>query len=154
MTLKPTLRVTLTTILLSLLLFTMGAFGVCFYRNARFTATDLSTQILNQTSRLIDVQINELLHTANEQGQTNRELLRSGRHRPGDFSDLARYWLDVMKVHPRLPRLSIALKASGEWFYVHRPGGRLAVGELRADPKTGKLGLTEYWADDYPRTPF
>ena len=154
MTHKPSLRVTLTTILLTLLLFTMGSFGICFYRNARFTATDLSAQILDQTSRLIDVQINDLLHTASEQGRTNLGLIQSGRFHPGDFPDLARYWLDIMKVHPRLTRLSIALEATGEWFYVHRVSGKLAVGELRLDPESGKLGLSEYWADDFPRTPF
>ena len=154
MKLKPTLRMTLTTILLSLLLFTMGSFGLCFYRNARFTATDLSAQILDQTSKLIDVQINDLLHTANEQGRTNLRLLQSGRFDAGDFPDLARYWLDIMEVHPRLTRLSIALEATGEWFFVHRPGGKLAVGELRPDARTGRLGLSEYWAEDFPRTPF
>jgi adenylate cyclase len=151
---KPTLRMTLTTILLALLLFTMGSFGFCFYRNARFTASDLSAQILDQTSRLIDVQINDLLHTANEQGRTNLSLVESGRFDAGNFPDLARYWLDIMKVHPRLTRLSIALESTGEWFYVHRPGGKLAVGELRLDPGTGKLGLAECWADDFPRKPF
>ena len=154
MPLKPTLRVTLTTILLTLLIFTMGSFSFCFYRNARFTATDLSAQILDQTSKLIDVQINDLLHTANEQGRTNLCLLESGQFDAGDFPNLARYWLDIMKVHRRLTRLSLALEATGEWFYVHRPGGKLAVGEMRLDRGTGKLGLSEYWAGDFPRTPF
>ena len=151
---KPTLRVTLTTIQTTLLLLTMGSFGLSFYRNARFGAVELSGQVLDKSSQLIDVQINDLLHTANEQGRTNLRLLQSGRFKSDDFPDLARYWLDVMEVHPRLTRLTLALEATGEWFYVHRPGGKLAVGELRRDPKTGKLSLDEYWAADYPSRPF
>lgn len=152
--LKPTLRITLTTILLSLLLVTMGSFGYSFYRNARFTAVDLSNQILHQTSLLIDVQINDLLHTANEQGRTNLRLFESGRFGTADITDLSRYWLAIMEIHPRLTRMSLALEATGEWFYVNRPGDKLAVGELRRDSSTGSLRLTEYWPGDYPRRPY
>jgi adenylate cyclase len=152
MKIKPTLRLTLTTILLSLLLLTMGSFGYSFYRNARYTAADLSAQILEQNSALIDYQVNEMLHVAVEQGKTNVRLLRSGTFCVDKFQDLSRYWLDVMQVHPRLTRLSLALEATGEWFAVDRSTGMLAVGELRRSERTGKLELSEYLANDYPGT--
>ena len=128
---KLTLRATLTSILVSLLLLTMGTFGYSFYRNARSTAADLSKQILDQNLLLIDFQINEMLTLANEQGATNVRLLQSGRFRVDNFPDLARYWLDLMEEHPRLTRLSLGLEADGEWFHVTRSHGKLAVGELR-----------------------
>ncbi len=151
---KPTLRVTLTTIQTSLLLLTMGAVGYSFYRNARFGAGELSAQVLDKTAELIDVQINDLLHTANEQARTNLQLLQSGRFRADDFPDLARYWVDVMKVHPRLTRLSLSLEATGERFYVQRTEGKLAIFELRRDASTGRLGLSEYRPEDHPGRPF
>ncbi len=153
MKIKPSLRLTLTTILLSLLLFTMGLFGYSFYLNARYSAGELSSQILEQNSALIDFQINEMLHVAVEQGRTNLRLLRSGTFRTDRFPDLARYWLDVMEVHPRLTRLSLALEATGEWYHVDRPKGTLAISELRRNDRTGKLELSEYPPGGYPGKP-
>jgi len=148
---KPTLRVTLTTLFLTLILLTVASLGFSSYRNARFTAADLSAQIIDQNSRLIDDQINDLLHTADEQCRLNLRLLQSGQFDPADFAGLARYWREVMAVHPRLTRMSIALEATGEWSYVHRRADASpVVGELRRDPSTGELALTEWLAADYP----
>ncbi len=151
---KLTLRATLTTILVSLLLLTMGSFGISFYRNARFTAENLSSQILEQNSKLVDFQINELLHVALEQGRVNQKLLRSGTFRADGFADLSRYWLDVMEVHPRLSRLSLGIEATGEWLVVDRPEGKLTLNELRPNAATGKLEFRSYWPADYPGKPF
>jgi adenylate cyclase len=152
---KLTLRFTLTAILLALTLFTVASLAYVSYRNARFTADDLSAQILDQNSQRIDSRVNSLLLTANAQGDLNRRLLESGQFDARDFRKLARYWLDVMAAHPRLTRLSLGLEDSGEWSYVRRrPDGRLAVGELRRNPATDKLELSDYWPEDYPRRPF
>ncbi len=151
---KLTLRATLTTILVSLLLLTMGAFGVSFVRNARFTAENLSSQILDQNSRMVDFQINELLHVANEQGRTNQKLLQSGTFRTDRFAEFSRYWLDVMEVHPRLARLSLGIEATGEWFLIDRPGGKPALHELLRNSTTGKLEYRSYRPEDYPKTPY
>jgi adenylate cyclase len=153
MTLKLTLRATLTTILVSLLLLTMGSFGISFYRNARFTAENLSTQILDQNSRMVDFQINELLHVANEQGRTNLRLLQAGTFRTDRFADLGRYWANVMEVHPRLARLSIAFEETGEWFVVDRRGGKIAFNELKRNRSSGKLEYRSYRPDGYPDHP-
>jgi hypothetical protein len=149
---KLSLRVTLTTILLSVNVLTVVALGYNSYRNARFTADDLTRQILEQTSVRVDQQINDLLLSANEQSALNRALLQTRQFDAHAFPGLAAYWLEVMKVHPRLTRLSLGLEATGEWFYVRRrPDGKLAVGELRKNAQTGKLGLRDYWPEDYPR---
>jgi adenylate cyclase len=150
---KITLRLTLTSILVSLLLLTMGTFGFSFYRNARSTAADLSKQILDQNLLLIDFQINDALNAANEQGKTNVRLFKSGRFRHDNFPDLARYWLDLMREHPRLTRLSLAVEATGEWFHVTRTNAGLVVGELRRNHSTGKLDLAEYRPEGYPGKP-
>ncbi len=150
---KPTLRLTLTTILLSLLILAMGTFGISFYRNARYTATDLSSQVLEQTSALVDAQINDVLHSAVEQGRMNLRLIQSGAFRVDRFEDLARYWLDVMEVHPRLTRLQLVLEGSGDWYYVDRPGGVPTIGTLRRDGPAGERRLSEYRSGSYPGTP-
>ena len=150
---KFTLRATLTTILLSLLALTVSSLGYSSYRNARFTANDLSDQILDQTSKLIDSQINDLLHSANEQGRLNLRMIRSGQYTIADFPLMARYWLEAMDVHPRIARLSFGLEATGEWFYVHRIDGKLVVGELRRGASAGKMELSEFDAARYPGRP-
>jgi adenylate cyclase len=152
---KLTLRFTLTTILLALTLFTVASLAYVSYRNARFTADDLSAQILDQNSQRVDSRVNSLLLAANTQGDLNRRLLESGQFDARDFPKLARYWLEVMAAHPRLTRLSVALEDSGEWSYVRRrPDGRLAVGELRRNPVRDRLELRDYSPEDYPRRPF
>src|SRR5947209_6721263 len=152
---KLTFRVTLLGVLLGLVFVTVVGLGVTSRNNAAFIAQDLSAQVLEQTSLRVDHQINDLLLTANEQSDLNRGLLDSGLYRTDDFPGLAPYWLQVMKAQPKLTRISLGLEASGEWSYVRRlPNGKLAVGELRRNTKSGKLELSDYWPEDYPRKPF
>src|SRR6266851_1460160 len=154
-TMKLTLRVTLLFIMLSLVGFTVAGLGLSSYWNASSSAEDLSTQILEQTSLRIDCEINELLLTANRQGALNRRLLESGQFPSNDFAKLAPYWLEQMKVHPRLTRLSLGLEADGEWYYVRRlPGQEPVIGELRRSRRTGKLELRNYRPEHYPHEPF
>jgi adenylate cyclase len=152
---KFTLRVTVLTILLALLLATVGLVGGLAYRNLHFTASDLSTQVLDQTTLRIDSQINDLLRTANGQSAMSQQLLQSSQIQGRDFPRLTAYWLEVMKVHPQLSRLSFGLEADGEWYYVRRlTDGTLALGDLRRNRQTGKLQLRDYWPGEYPHKPF
>lgn len=163
---KFTFRVTLLTILLGLLFLTVGALGYSFYSYTQFTTKDLSERILRETSLRIDHQLNDLLLVANEQGELNRRILesrqfawpnfrKSGQFTAEDFRKLVPYWLEVMRVQPKLTRMSLGLEANGEWYYLRRtPEQRLAVGELHRNAKTGKLELTDTWADDFPGKPF
>jgi adenylate cyclase len=152
---KLTLRVTVLSILISLLLVTVAALGYSSYRNTRFAAADLSTQILEQTSLRVDQQLNDLLLTANREVALSLRLFQAGEQRPRDLTRLARYWLEVMRTHPKLTRLQLALEADGSWFYVCRlPSGKLAVGDMSRDGETGPMQIKDYWPEDYPRQPF
>src|SRR5579871_1133346 len=152
---KLTLRVTLLTIMLILIGFTVTGLGLSSYWNDSSAADDLSTQILEQTSLRIDCQINELLLTANRQGDLNRRLFETGQFTSSDFAKLASFWLEQMRVHPKLTRLSLGLEADGEWYYVSRlPGQEPVLGELRRSPRTGKLELRNYRPGEYPQKPF
>jgi adenylate cyclase len=143
------------TVLLSLVVLTVGGLGYSSYRNAQFTADDLSTRILDQASLRVDQRINDLLHTANEQGSLNSRLLRSRQFDVEAFGSLAAYWQEVMRIYPELTRLSVALEATGEWFYVRRfTNGKLMVGELRRRHPAAPLERSEYWPGSYPRQPF
>jgi hypothetical protein len=86
---KLTFRATLLTILATLLVVTVGALGYTSHRNSHFIATDLSYQILEQTSWRIDHQLNTLLLIANAQGALDRQLLTSGQLPHVDFGKLA-----------------------------------------------------------------
>src|SRR5437773_6235611 len=59
-TMKFTLHVTVLTVLLVLVFATALGLGWNAYRNARFTADDLSAQILDQASLRVDNEINDL----------------------------------------------------------------------------------------------
>jgi adenylate cyclase len=152
---KLSLRAALMTILLTLVLFTVLGLGAISYYNARATADDLSMQVLEQTSERIDDQVNDLLRTATDHGSLSRRLLETGTVSVEDFSRLARLWLEVMEVHPRLTGFSFGVEETGEWLYVRRlPDGAKAIGELRRNRRTKKLELSDYWPKDYPGKPF
>src|SRR5262249_38773955 len=116
-TMKLSLRITLLVIMLMLVGFTVVGLGLNSYWNANSAAEDLSRQILEQTSLRIDCQINELLLSANRQGDLNRRLLEGGLIPSRDFAKLAPFWLEQLKVHSRMVRLSLGLEADGEWYF-------------------------------------
>src|SRR6516164_8295530 len=97
---KLPLRVTVLTVLLSLVILTVAGLGYSSYRNACFTSEHLATRILEEASLRIDLQINGLLRTANKQGNLNARLLSAGLFDTRSRETLAAYWLEVMRVHP------------------------------------------------------
>jgi adenylate cyclase len=152
---KLTLRATLLTILATLLLITVGAVGYSSHRNARFIATDLSNQILEQTSCRIDHQLNALMRIANCQGAVDRQLMISGQLPANDFGTLAARWVEVMKVYSKLTFLSLSLEAEGVEFSVRRqPDNRLVLGERRQNARTGQWEHRDYGPEAYPEKPF
>ena len=153
---KLTLRVALTTTLVTLIVLTVAALGYSGHRIARFTAEDLRSQILDKNSEIVEAQVNSLLDVASRQGDLNLDLIRNRVIDTTTFHRLARLWISVLKTHPRLSRQSIAMEATGEWSFIRRvpEGGKLAVGELRPDPSTGRLEQRDYWPEDYPDRPF
>src|SRR5262249_13027984 len=115
----------------------------------------LSSQVLEQTALRVDQRINGLLLTVSARGAWNRRLLESGLYPADDFARLSAYWLEVMEEQKNLSRLSYGVEGNGEWAYGGRlPKQKLALGELRRNPATGKLDLRDYWPGDYPSKPF
>jgi adenylate cyclase len=152
---KLTLRVTLTTTLVTLILVTVIALGYNAHRNAVFTANDLSSQILEQDAELVEAKIDTLLEVANRQGRLNLDLLQDKQFDTDTFHRLGRYWISVLKTHPRISRQSLALADTGEWSFVRRlASGKIAIGELRRKGPGGGLELKDYWPQGYPETPF
>ena len=76
-----TFRVTLTTIFLSLLALSSLAIGFTSFLFGRQNASDLSAQIIEQTSNRIDLRIRSLLDVARSHSQINKNLVNSGQLR-------------------------------------------------------------------------
>src|SRR5262245_47986087 len=117
---KLTFHVTLLTLLLGLVLFTVLGLGLSSWYNARNSADDLSGQVLDQTSQRIDERLRSLLAAPASETEVNRRLLQSGPIDLNDFPALAASWVEVMRARPELTRLSVGLEESGEWLYVRR----------------------------------
>src|SRR6266481_947003 len=103
-TMKLTLRFTLTTTLVTLIGLTVAALGYNSHRNARFTAEDLSSQILDETSKQIESQLDTILKVASMHGHLNDDLLRDRQFDTETFARLARFWISVLKTNPRISR--------------------------------------------------
>ena len=121
-----TFRVTLTTIFLSLLALSSLAIGFTSFLFGRQNASDLSSQIIEQTSNRIDLRIRALLDVARSHSEINEKLINSGQLRASDtrhnepltsedFPVISDYFLEVMKVHKELAYLSLAIEATGEY---------------------------------------
>lgn len=126
-----TFRVTLTTIFLSLLALSSFAIGFTSFLFGRQNASDLSAQIIEQTSNRIDLRIRSLLDVARSHSQINENLINSGQlritdaqhHAPltsEDFPAVSSYFLEVMKVHKELAYLSLAIEETGEYCMLER----------------------------------
>jgi adenylate cyclase len=151
---KFTFRVTLLTVVLGLLVITVGGLGVSSYRNTKRSANDLSAKILEETAARIDQEINNELINASDMLALNTRLFRSGRLKADDFASLASDWAEVMAVYPAFSSLELGLEATGEWFYVRRlPDGAVRLGELRRTGPDRGLELREYRPEDYPAKP-
>ena len=126
-----TFRVTLTTIFLSLLALSSLAIGFTSFLFGRQNASDLSAQIIEQTSNRIDLRIRALLDVARSHSQINKNLVNSGQLRKenaqhdaeitsADFPAISSYFLEVMKVHKELAYLSLAIEETGEYCMLER----------------------------------
>ena len=149
-----TFRSTFLGILLTLVSVTVSLVAVGSYTNARFTADDLSTQLLEQTSARVDEQVQKLITEAVDQSALNRGLLDAGRLQARDFPGLVAYWLEVMAVHRDLSSVFMGVEATGESTGVSRLQGKLSIWQSNANATTGTLDQRDYWPDGYPSTPY
>ena len=129
--LRFTFRLTLTTIFLTLLALSSLAIGFTSFLFGRQNASDLSAQIIEQTSNRIDLRIRSLLDVALSHSKINENLINAGllrltesRHSElltsKDFPAVSSYFLEVMKVHKELAYLSLAIEDTGEYCMLER----------------------------------
>ena len=129
--LRFTFRLTLTTIFLTLLALSSLAIGFTSFLFGRQNASDLSAQIIEQTSNRIDLRIRSLLDVALSHSKINENLINAGllrlteaRHSElltsKDFPAVSSYFLEVMKVHKELAYLSLAIENTGEYCMLER----------------------------------
>lgn len=147
-------RVTLLTIFLGLIGMLVLTLGITSFWNEHKTAHDLTQQILEQLSFRISDQGKHQLTGAGAEVSILRKSMQSEKVHAENFPALVHAWIDVMNVRQELARLSLGTP-NGDWLYLGRHGsGRIMVGVIKADPKTGKRGFSNYWASDYPNNPF
>jgi len=151
---KLTFRATFLGILLTFIGVTLSLVGASSYYSARFTAQDLSAQLLEQTSARVEQQIQRLVGKAMDQSALNRRLLESGRLDLTNFPSLIHYWLDAMAVSPELSSVFIGLESSGESTGVSRLQGKLSIWQSNANPLTHRLDQRDFWPDGYPTKPY
>ena len=107
------------------------AIGFTSFLFGRQNASDLSAQIIEQTSNRIDLRIRSLLDVARSHSQINKNLVNSGQLRKenaqhdaeitsADFPAISSYFLEVMKVHKELAYLSLAIEETGEYCMLER----------------------------------
>src|SRR5262245_18205310 len=127
---KYSLRVTLLTILLGLTLLTVGVLGFSTYVNTRDTAQDLSRQILEQTSRRIDHEIEDIARTAWHQSDIYAQMLRTGLVHADDFTHLAVYSYQLVDLIEEVSGFFYVRESDGKAFYVSqvRVSNRIVMG--------------------------
>jgi adenylate cyclase len=151
---KVRLRVTLLTSLIGLILVTVVTVGVASFLNSRAAAEGMAGQILEQTSRLVDQQVDRLLGDATAQTALTVRMLQTDQLHSSDFPKLVAYWQEALAIGPDLASLYLGLAETGEGVGVSRlHGGRFTVWQSTRSA-AGRLEQREFWAEDYPRRPY
>jgi adenylate cyclase len=110
---KRSLRVTLLTVLLGLTALTAGVIGVVAYQDARDTATDLTQQILRETSKRIEHQVDDLVGIARRQVVLNERLLEMGFLEADSPARLIDFWEKVLGAYRSLNALYLTRASDG-----------------------------------------
>ncbi len=143
------------TFLASLLTFVgLTAFlvGATSYYAARFTAQDLSAQVIGQATARVEEQIQQLAQRAVAVTEINGRLVTSRQLGIHDFERLIAYWVEVMGVERQLTSVFVGDEATGESTGVSTLQGELSIWQSHAEG--GRYAVREYHPADYPRTPF
>src|SRR5262245_10910523 len=110
---KRSLRVTLLTVLLGLTTLTAGVIGVVGYLDARDTATDLTQQVLRETSKRIESQVDDLVGIARREVVLNEELLERGFLEADSPARLIAFWEKVLAAYRSLHALYLTRESDG-----------------------------------------
>ena len=95
--------------------------GAISYRDARFTATNLSRQLLLQTSARIESEIENLLGYARKLNAVTEQRLKSGQIRAGDSNAFVQHALAAAEFRAELSGFFIGLESTGESVGVSNP---------------------------------
>ena len=148
-------RSTLLVLLGGLVLLAVFAVGLTAYINARASAHELSGQVLEQTAKQIEQQVERLLDQAAEQCELTRGLIDAGVLDPAKPPVLVEYWRQSLAVQPETTSFFLGLERTGEAVGVSRlRKEKVTVWQTEQQPDSKKLTLREYWIDDYPKTPY
>ena len=143
---KISIRLTLLLVLSLLVVLTVLVVGFISYRNAWFTADNLSQQLLEQAMGRIESQIENVLAEARQLNGLTAQRLTSGKMRAEDFDAFVRYGIDAIELGGDLSSFFIGLEATGESVGVSklsvkpsiwRSKKRSAHGNLRGSPILG-----------------
>ena len=142
-------RIALSVILAILLLGTVAVIGILSYSNLRKNADDLSAQVLDQTSRRIEMWVENLLSRALDQSQLNRATLGQVRLTPKTFTWLGSYWRRVIESQPYFTFLSVALETGGMFSIERLQDGRLVLREVRLNRNNDTMEIIDYRPEDF-----
>jgi adenylate cyclase len=146
-------RITLLTILITLVAMTVFVVSVISYRLARFTANDLARQLLEQTMARVDSQIDGLLGQATRLNAAMTARMKAGLVRPDDFPGFVQNALDAMDITTELSGFFVGLESTGESVGISHLSGKPSVWQSKRRPD-GNYEYREYWPNDYPIKPF
>jgi adenylate cyclase len=142
-------------LLLSLVVCTTLGLGVSHFWTSRATTKDLTLQLLDQTSLVIDRQVSGMLLNADHLGDYVNKLRQAKAVNLEDSVGFVRHLRAVMESSPSLTGIFLGLEAHGECIGVHRmENEHLTVWQLRRNPDTNHLEIREFEPDDFPTKPF
>jgi adenylate cyclase len=125
---KRSLRVTLLTVLLGLTTLTVGVIGVVAYLDARDTATDLTQQVLRETSKRIEHQVDDLVGISRRQVVLNEQLLEMGFLEADSPARLIDFWEKVLDAYRSLNALYLTRASDGTTILIFKvPDGGVRV---------------------------
>src|ERR1700684_3721894 len=134
---KFSFRAMLLALLLALVLGTVISLAVSGHVTTRATARDLTLKVLDQTSLVIDREVQGLLRKADDQGDCARRMFQAGALQTDDPVGLVRYFRALMESSPNLTGIFFGTEPLGECLGLSRlKENRLIVWELRKNPAT------------------
>lgn len=145
----------LTVSLAALVTFSVGLVAAVFQWNKQSNARELVESQVQLLSMYFDQSIGKVLDVATVQTRLMAGLLRNRVIDPEDANTLVRYWIEALKVHPRVSYFSIGRESDGAYVHVTRlRDGRFSIRLLNPDPETGRLQLMDFWPEDFPDRPY
>jgi adenylate cyclase len=144
-------RMTLLSLLLTMVGVTVLLIGSLSHRQALFTADDLVTQYLDQTAERVDLEISDLLARADRLREATELHLGRGDVGAGRFDDLVPHIHEALTISEGVTGYFIGLESTGEAAGVTSISGSPVVWRSRLVPEGGAYAVREYPLGDPPR---